>query len=177
MVPADSGRISRVPPYSGAVSTPRPVFAYGTFTRCGVPFQTLRLTCHKTFVDGPTTPAGALPHRGFGLFRVRSPLLAKSLLFSSPPGNEMFQFPGFASDFCRMPDVVWRVAPFGNPRIKGYLLLHAAYRSLSRPSSPPRAKASFMCPSLLSYNVRLRLCLVSVYLSFQRLHSLVKSAL
>ena len=34
------------------------------------------------------------------------------------------------------------VAPFGNPRIKGYLLLPAAYRSLSRPSSPLRAKAS-----------------------------------
>ena len=31
---------------------------------------------------------------GFGLFRVRSPLLAESLLFSSPPGTEMFQFPG-----------------------------------------------------------------------------------
>ena len=29
------------------------------------------------------------------------------------------------------------VVPFGNPRIKGYLLLPAAYRSLSRPSSPP----------------------------------------
>ena len=29
-----------------------------------------------------------------------------------------------------------RVVPFGNPRIKGYLLLPAAYRSLSRPSSP-----------------------------------------
>ena len=29
--------------------------------------------------------------------RVRSPLLAQSLLFSLPPGNEMFQFPGFAS--------------------------------------------------------------------------------
>ena len=33
------------------------------------------------------------------------------------------------------------VAPFGNPRIKGYLLLPAAYRSLSRPSSAPDAKA------------------------------------
>ena len=33
------------------------------------------------------------------------------------------------------------VAPFGNPRITGYLLLHAAYRSLSRPSSAPDAKA------------------------------------
>ena len=34
------------------------------------------------------------------------------------------------------------VVPFGNPWIKGYLLLPTAYRSLSRPSSPPRAKAS-----------------------------------
>ena len=33
------------------------------------------------------------------------------------------------------------VAPFGNPRIMGYLLLPAAYRSLSRPSSAPDAKA------------------------------------
>ena len=43
----------------------------------------------------------------------------------------------------------YRVVPFGNPRIKGYLLLNAAYRSLSRPSSPPRAKASTVCPYLL----------------------------
>ena len=44
----------------------------------------------------------------------------------------------------------WRVAPFGNLRVKGYLLLTVAYRSLSRPSSPPRAKASSMRPYLLS---------------------------
>ena len=34
-----------------------------------------------------------------------------------------------------------RVAPFGNLRVTGYLLLTAAYRSLSRPSSAPDAKA------------------------------------
>ena len=44
-----------------------------------------------------------------------------------------------------------RVAPFGNLRIKGYLHLPEAYRSLSRPSSPPRAKASTVCPCLLSF--------------------------
>ena len=37
-----------------------------------------------------------------------------------------------------------RVVPFGNPRIKGYLHLPGAYRSLSRPSSPLRARASPM---------------------------------
>ena len=41
---------------------------------------------------------------------------------------------------CRM----W-VPPFGNLRITGYVLLTAAYRSLSRPSSAPSAKASALC--------------------------------
>ena len=43
------------------------------------------------------------------------------------------------------PHAVWlfaiRVSPFGNPRIEGYLHLPVAYRSLSRPSSAPDAKA------------------------------------
>ena len=45
----------------------------------------------------------------------------------------------------------YRVVPFGDPRIKGHLRLPAAFRSLSRPSSPPRAKASAMRPFLLSF--------------------------
>ena len=39
-----------------------------------------------------------------------------------------------------------RVSPFGNPRIKAYSQLPAAYRSVSRPSSPLNAKASTKCP-------------------------------
>ena len=93
------------------------------------------------------------PHR-FGLFPVRSPLLRESLLFSLPPGTEMFQFPGLAAQgLCIQPrdDISsrCRVAPFGNPRIKAYLQLPVAYRSLSRPSSPAHAKASTMRPYLL----------------------------
>ena len=38
------------------------------------------------------------------------------------------------------------VAPFGNLRIKAYVQLTAAYRSLSRPSSTSYAKASTVCP-------------------------------
>ena len=34
---------------------------------------------------------------GFGLVRVRSPLLTESLLLSFPRGTEMFQFPRWAS--------------------------------------------------------------------------------
>ena len=47
----------------------------------------------------------------------------------------------------------YRVVPFGNLWIKGYLHLPRAYRSLSRPSSPPRAKASAMRPCLLSFKL------------------------
>ena len=101
MVPADSHRISRVPRYSGAVSPGGRIFAYGAFTRYGGAFQRLRLILRRHFVDGPTTPVHASPHDRFGLMRVRSPLLAQSLLFSFPPGNEMFQFPGFAPDLVR----------------------------------------------------------------------------
>ena len=49
---------------------------------------------------------------------------------------------------CRGPSIPW-VAPFGNLRITGHLHLPEAYRSLSRPSSPSRAKASACCPFLL----------------------------
>ena len=37
------------------------------------------------------------------------------------------------------------VSTFGNPRIEAYLQLPAAYRSLSRPSSAPDAKAFTLC--------------------------------
>ena len=43
-----------------------------------------------------------------------------------------------------------RVSPFRHPRIHGYVPLPAAFRSLSRLSSAPGAKASALCPSLLN---------------------------
>ncbi len=51
--------------------------------------------------------------------------------------------------YCAMSST-WRVSPFGNPRIESHLQIPAAYRSLSRPSSPPRAKASPVYSLLLS---------------------------
>ena len=42
-----------------------------------------------------------------------------------------------------------QVTPFGNLRIKVYLPLPEAYRSLSRPSSPVSTKASTVCPKKL----------------------------
>ena len=49
------------------------------------------------------------------------------------------------------------VSPFRNPRVKGYLLLAAAYRSLSRLSSAPSAKASALCSSLLGLSWQITL--------------------
>ena len=51
--------------------------------------------CHPLW---PAVPggSGSVAH-ATGLVRVRSPLLAESLLMSFPPATEMFQFAGFAS--------------------------------------------------------------------------------
>jgi hypothetical protein len=94
MVPAVSDRIPRVPPYSG-VNLGRTFLVYGTFTLYGQIFQIILLPVLPSMTQ-PTTPVMPEHHR-FGLFPFRSPLLWESLLFSFPPGTEMFQFPGFAS--------------------------------------------------------------------------------
>ena len=70
--------------------------AYWAVTVYGGPFQTLRLASwFVTPCDGPYNPA--VHARRFGLFRVRSPLLAESLLFSFPGGTEMVHFPPLPS--------------------------------------------------------------------------------
>ena len=69
-------------------------------------------------------------------------------LFSLPAGTKMFQFPALASRCAG-----W--CPFRTPgcpiRKSADQGSFAPPRSLSRPSSPPRAKASAMCPFLLFF--------------------------
>ena len=108
------------------------------------------------FLAPSRNPAGQA--RRFGLLRVRSPLLAESLLISLPPGTEMFHFPGCASAALWIqagmaPFDRCRIAPFGNPWIKGRLRLPTDYRGLPRPSSPAVAKASVMRPNSLSAKI------------------------
>ena len=67
----------------------------------------------------------------------------------------MFQFTTYASVITDNHSSNDWVVPFGNPGIKGHLHLNRAYRSLSRPSSPPRAKASTGRPSLLFFRSEL----------------------
>ena len=147
MVPADSRRIPRAPRYSGyRYAMFR--FVYRTFTSYGCSFQNILLTKHIQY-RGPTTPP--MPkQRRFGLFPGRSPLLGESLVYFlflevlrcfSSLGSPHLK--GDAVPSAR------RVVPFGNPRVNGHLRLDGAYRSLSRPSSPPGAQASTMCPLLL----------------------------
>ena len=94
MVPADSRKIPRVPRYSGYHYASFS-FEYRTITLYGRLFQGVPLDSILPR-RGPTTPVSPRRH-GFGLFRVRSPLLGESLLFSFPTGTKMFQFPALAS--------------------------------------------------------------------------------
>jgi hypothetical protein len=111
MVPVDSRRVSRAPRYSGTRARVQSAFAYVAITLWGRFFQIARLAAGLVtlwFYTGarPTTPNPPLKSQisdlksqrntGFGLFRVRSPLLAESLLFYFPPGTEMVHFPGLA---------------------------------------------------------------------------------
>ena len=129
-------------------TTPRRPFVYGAVTRYGRPFQAVPLDCLRAIswsynpVTASTATVWAPP---LSLATTRGIILIFSsygYLDVSVPHVR----PGYAGDG----PPARRVAPFGNPRIKGYLLLPVAFRSLSRPSSPPRAKASTVCPCLLS---------------------------
>ena len=150
MVLVDSHGISRVPRYSGACPTSQSTVVYRAVTVYGRSFQIVRLAnWFVTPCDGPYNPT--VQARWFGLFRVRSPLLAESLLFSLPVGTEMVHFPTLPSPgLCIQPGIPryypWWVSPFGNRRVKACLRLTEAFRSLPRPSSTPGAKAFTVCP-------------------------------
>ena len=149
MVPADSRRIPRAPRYSGYryVSL---CFAYGIITLYDVCFQK-RLLTRRSTMSRSYNPACALLHLRFGLFPVRSPLLGESLVyFLFLQVLRCFSSLGLPQHCADDRPSDGRVVPFGNPWINGHLHLPKAYRSLSRPSSPPRAKASTRRPNFLS---------------------------
>jgi hypothetical protein len=154
MVLVDSRGISRVPRYSGTCPTSQHIFTYGAVTLYGRSFQdrSINLLVFDSSALRPDRPynPGVQAHR-FGLFRVRSPLLAESLLFSVPPGTEMVHFPGLSSTDLWIQSGISRhdsrgVASFGNLRVKACVRLTEAYRSLPRPSSTSGAKASTVRP-------------------------------
>ncbi len=123
------------------------IYAYGAITRYGRTFQTVLLILRQAT----------------GLFRVRSPLLAESLLMSFPPGTEMFQFPGFASStlWIHVNDTLAGGLPHsdihGSTPARGSPWLFAACHVLHRllvPRHPPNAliMLEIACPGPKSRN-------------------------
>ena len=149
MVPAASDGIPRVPPYSGHASQRLPLPVRGSHPlRPAFPCGSGRF--RRLLRRRPFYPASRLDARGLGCsaFARRysrnhscSLLLRVLRCFSSPRSPP----PRKGGDTGRSR---W-VAPFGNPGINGHLPLPRDYRGLSRPSSPPGAKASTVRPRSL----------------------------
>ena len=137
-----SHRVSRVRRYSGY---PLSVFSfvYGTLTLCG------RLS-HAIRLDTSDHDAGPNPENPEGPSVWPPP---RSLATTSGISVDVFSSPYLDVSVQAVPHVhlfdsmhvdrvlLCRVSPFGNLRINAYVQLPEAYRSLSRPSSAPDAKA------------------------------------
>ena len=131
---------------------------YRAFTVSGSTFQLIPLPCLLaitwSYYPGIayTTPVWAVPCSLATTYGITFVFFSYGYLDVSVP-RVCSLFQGDRPSTCR-------VAPFGYPGIKDYLHLPRAFRSLSRPSSPPRAKASTVCPCLLSLSGTLRAGLI-----------------
>ena len=141
MVPPSSDQVSRVWPYSGTRAA-LVIFTYGILTLYDWLSHAIRL-------DLSDHDAGPNPRKQCLLVWPLPRSLATTYgisvdVFSSPYLDVSVQAVPHVHLFCSMHVtgvlLQW-VSPFGNLRINGYLLLPEAYRSLSRPSSAPDAKA------------------------------------
>ena len=141
MVPPSSHRVPRVLRYSGSRLS-IVTFGYVALTLC-------RRPSHAVHLDGwimmsVRTPEILLPPVWPPPRSLATTSGISVDVFSSPYLDVSVQAVPFLHLFDSMQDtrvLLWWVAPFGNPRFNGYLLLPEAYRSLSRPSSAPDAKA------------------------------------
>ncbi len=124
-------------------------YAYRTFTFSGAAFQTASTSACDP-VWGALQPRCGRNHTGLGCSPFARHYLGNRYCFLFLRVLRCFTSPGSppAPMFSAQDDrpSACRVAPFGDPRITGCLRLPTAYRSLPRPSSPVRAKASTMCP-------------------------------
>ena len=141
VVHPSSHRVSRVRRYSG-YSLSVFSFVYGTLTLCGRLSHTVRLdTSDHDASPNPRkqcllvwpSPRSLATTSGISVDVFSCPYLDVSV--QGVPLVRLFDSP---HDDCVLRS---RVATFGNLRIKVHLQLPEAYRSLSRPSSAPDAKA------------------------------------
>ena len=141
MVPPASHRVSRVRRYSGNSLTGF-VFRLRDYHPLwsAFPYRSAKLSCRCVSpqprrINPPVCP---LPRSlattcGISVDFSSSPYLDVSV--QAVPHVRLFD----STHADRV--LLCRVSPFGNLRVKAYVQLTAAYRSLSRPSSAPDAKA------------------------------------
>ena len=138
MVPPTSHRVPRVLRYSGSGYI-LSVFDYVTLTLYRWPSHAIRLTYRLK--KPSVTPEILLPPV-WPLPRSLATTGGISVdVFSSPYLDVSVQAVPFIQLFDSVYDTLRWVSPFGNLRIEAHLQLPEAYRSLSRPSSAPDAKA------------------------------------
>ena len=176
MVPPTSHKVPRVSWYFGSCC-PSLDFRYGAFTLSGRLSQNRSLNLPQWLVQSVTP---ACTHAGLGSFHFARRYSGNRVFFLFLRLLRCFSSPG------SLPYVMdWRmdtwslsrwVSPFGYLRINGYLLLPAAFRSLSRPSSALSAKAStlrsflFDLPVLLAFKTG-----GSLAVSFHRVYNVMSS--
>jgi hypothetical protein len=146
MVLVDSRGISRVPRYSGAGRKSLDCRLRGSHPLWPIvpDRSTSRRIDHSLAFKPDRSYNPTVQARWFGLFRVRSPLLAESLLFSVPPGTEMVHFPGLSSPSYgfrrRSAGITLRGLPhseiLGSKPVCGSPKLFAAYHVLHRLLAP-----------------------------------------
>ena len=148
MVPADSDRISRVPPYSGYFNESR-IFRLQDYHLLRFSFPTnsaiLKISYSYIKVLQPQSVDW------FGLFPFRSPLLRESIFsfFSSGYLDVSVHRVAVRITMYSLYDVTTLLvtgSPIRKSPDQSYLQLPEAYRCSSRPSSASSAKASTMRP-------------------------------
>ena len=160
MVPPTSHKVSRVSWYSGSCRC-LPISNTGLSpSPAGFP-KTVLLSSSSLLQS--ITPV--CTHSGLGSFPFARRYSENRCFFLFLRVLRCFSSPGslpYVMDW-RMDDrgSLCRVSPFRNLRIPGYVLLPAAYRSLSRLSSALSAKASSLRPYQLDLFHGLRPCVVS----------------
>ena len=170
MVPLTSRRVSRVPRYSGSCSVCS-VFVYGAFTLSGQLSQNRSTNIAESYMQSVTP---VCTHTGLGSSAFARRYLRNRVFFLFLRVLRCFSSPGslpYVMDW-RMDDrgVLCRVSPFRNLRIKGYLLLPEAYRSLSRLSSALSAKASTLRSFLLNLCKFSLLLVIIALITFLLIH-------
>ena len=142
MVPPSSHEVPRVSQYFGSCRLPSG-FVYRAFTVYGRISQIRSTTVWHGLVQS-TTPR--CKHRGLGSAHFARRYFGHRCFFLFLRLLRCFSSPGSLRTAMDLPygarDLPWRVSPFRYPRISGYVLLPAAFRSLSRLSSALSAQAS-----------------------------------